>query len=256
MENRAAVFTREPQEVEVYHDGVWWPGSLLGWRHDAHGSCQVWVRFSLGGTESTAWTDLDTLRLPGAASAAGAGQGAPRPGALSDDTMVANAVVDPAATRQMQRVGGATDGSRRSGRPAVPVSAPSREKRSDEAGWRRAAAEVGGGRGAAPGRHRAPAAASGGGRHRAADTGAFPAVADVGPVSEPAVPDRASWPMAMKDKWPVVVEDAWAPSADGPWATPAGADVDLFTRPLRLKPVASGALPQPRATWDARPDRV
>ena len=64
MENRAAVFTSQPQAVEVYQAGAWWAGELLGWRHDANGSCQVWVRVVLGGVEETAWTDLTTLRLP------------------------------------------------------------------------------------------------------------------------------------------------------------------------------------------------
>jgi hypothetical protein len=64
MENRAAVFTSEPQAVEVYQAGAWWSGELLGWRHSADGSCQVWVRVVLGGVEETAWTDLSTLRLP------------------------------------------------------------------------------------------------------------------------------------------------------------------------------------------------
>ena len=64
MENRAAVFTSQPQAVEVYQAGAWWAGELLGWRHDADGSCQVWVRVVLGGVEETAWTDLSTLRLP------------------------------------------------------------------------------------------------------------------------------------------------------------------------------------------------
>jgi hypothetical protein len=64
MENRAAVFTSRPQAVEVYQAGAWWSGELLGWRHDADGSCQVWVRVVLGGVEETAWTDLATLRLP------------------------------------------------------------------------------------------------------------------------------------------------------------------------------------------------
>ena len=59
MENRAAVFTSQPQAVEVYQAGAWWAGELLGWRHDADGSCQVWVRVVLGGVEETAWTDLD-----------------------------------------------------------------------------------------------------------------------------------------------------------------------------------------------------
>jgi hypothetical protein len=64
MENRAAVFTSQPQAVEVYQAGAWWAGELLGWRHDANGSCQVWVRVVLGGVEETAWTDLASLRLP------------------------------------------------------------------------------------------------------------------------------------------------------------------------------------------------
>jgi hypothetical protein len=64
MENRAAVFTSQPQAVEVYQAGTWWAGELLGWRHDANGACQVWVRVVLGGVEETAWTDLASLRLP------------------------------------------------------------------------------------------------------------------------------------------------------------------------------------------------
>jgi hypothetical protein len=64
MENRAAVFTSKPQAVEVYQAGAWWSGELLGWRHAADGSCQVWVRVVLGGAEETAWTELETLRLP------------------------------------------------------------------------------------------------------------------------------------------------------------------------------------------------
>jgi hypothetical protein len=64
MENRAAVFTSQPQAVEVYQAGTWWAGELLGWRHDARGSCQVWVRVVLGGVEETAWTELTSLRLP------------------------------------------------------------------------------------------------------------------------------------------------------------------------------------------------
>jgi hypothetical protein len=64
LESRAAVFTSEPQAVEVYQAGAWWSGELLGWRHTAEGSCQVWVRVVLGGVEETAWTELETLRLP------------------------------------------------------------------------------------------------------------------------------------------------------------------------------------------------
>jgi hypothetical protein len=64
MENRAAVFASEPQAVEVFQAGTWWSGELLGWRHDSHGSCQVWVRVEVAGVEETAWTELSALRLP------------------------------------------------------------------------------------------------------------------------------------------------------------------------------------------------
>src|SRR5690349_2913095 len=64
MENRAAVFTSQPQAVEVYQAGTWWAGELLGWRHEVDGSCQVRVRVTLGGVEETAWMDLAGLRLP------------------------------------------------------------------------------------------------------------------------------------------------------------------------------------------------
>lgn len=64
LESRAAVFTRSPQSVEVYQAGTWWRGELLGWRHDASGTCQMWVRVVVGGVEETAWIDLAALRLP------------------------------------------------------------------------------------------------------------------------------------------------------------------------------------------------
>ncbi len=64
MESRAAVFTSQPQAVEVFQAGAWWSGELLGWRHEADGTCQVSVRVTLGGIEETAWMDLTGLRLP------------------------------------------------------------------------------------------------------------------------------------------------------------------------------------------------
>jgi hypothetical protein len=65
MESRAAVFTSQPQAVEVYQAGTWWAGELLGWRHAVDGSCQVRVRVTLGGVEETAWMDLAAgIRLP------------------------------------------------------------------------------------------------------------------------------------------------------------------------------------------------
>lgn len=64
MDSRAAVFTSSPQFVEVYQAGTWWTGELLGWRHDASGTCQMWVRVVVGGVEEAAWIDLAALRLP------------------------------------------------------------------------------------------------------------------------------------------------------------------------------------------------
>ncbi|HEX2075724.1 MAG TPA: hypothetical protein VHF92_18245 [Geodermatophilus sp.] len=57
-------FLREPQPAEVFHSGVWHPGTLLGWRHDTEGRCWVRVRCVVGGLRHTAWTDLASVRLP------------------------------------------------------------------------------------------------------------------------------------------------------------------------------------------------
>jgi hypothetical protein len=62
--NRAAVFTQQSQSCEVFVDGVWWPGSLLGWRHDGAGACEMWVRVSVAGAERETWSDLADVRLP------------------------------------------------------------------------------------------------------------------------------------------------------------------------------------------------
>lgn len=231
MENRAAVFTNQPQDVEVYQDGVWWPGSLLGWRHDTHGSCQVWVRIRIGGSESTVWTELDALRLPSAAPVRSADP-------LATPSWMEHASSPSAApiTRELQRIG---DG--------VPGDAPSRrafESRAGNAGseatpsWRVAAARAE--QVPTPGRHRAPAA-PGAGRHRAADTEVFPAVADI----DSTVRHRVPRPVAVERPVPAAPQRSWAPQAD--------AEGDVFTRRLRLNPLASSSVPQPRATaWDAR----
>src|SRR3712207_6477388 len=62
--SRAAVFTQQSQSVEVHLEGAWWPGSLLGWRHDGGGACEVWVRVTVEGADREAWTDLAEVRLP------------------------------------------------------------------------------------------------------------------------------------------------------------------------------------------------
>ncbi|MGY1706800.1 hypothetical protein ACI79C_19710 [Geodermatophilus sp. SYSU D00697] len=62
-------FVGDPQPVEVFHAGVWFPGELLGWRFDEAGTCRVRVRCVVGGLRHTAWTDLAHLRLPTIADA-------------------------------------------------------------------------------------------------------------------------------------------------------------------------------------------
>ncbi|MGY1712121.1 hypothetical protein ACI8AC_21700, partial [Geodermatophilus sp. SYSU D00758] len=62
--SRAAAFARQRQDVEVFADGAWWGGSILGWRHDASGSCEVRVEATVAGVDRTTWCDLAHLRLP------------------------------------------------------------------------------------------------------------------------------------------------------------------------------------------------
>lgn len=53
----------EPLPVEFAHDGTWYPGVLLGWRHEADGSCSARVRFVVGGLKRSSWLPLADLRL-------------------------------------------------------------------------------------------------------------------------------------------------------------------------------------------------
>ena len=59
-----AVFTQQSQHCEVFVEGAWWPGALLGWRHDGVGACEVWVRVTVAGVERETWSDLADVRLP------------------------------------------------------------------------------------------------------------------------------------------------------------------------------------------------
>jgi hypothetical protein len=216
--DRAAVFTSEPQAVEVYQSGSWWPGELLGWRHDDSGLCQVWVRVVLGGLEESAWTDLSTLRLPERHLTVAAG--------LSLDAGPATRAMPAArSTAALRAVSTGDD-------PSETVILPMVRERSANhpAGGRRRAPETGAMPAQAPaapaatsprGRHRAAAAVADPGRHRAADTGLFAAVA----ANEPAVADG---PRGGRSA---------APAAGRPvkgWTPPAGLDPDLLTRPMRL----------------------
>jgi hypothetical protein len=246
MESRAAVFTSSPQDVEVYSAGEWLPGSLLGWRHDATGGCQVWVRLTVGGAEEQQWTDLECLRLPEPHLAVAA----PVETLLPEDV---------AATRSLRLTEVAATGSARRGRPAVaPSSRPDlgstatrgfpavrdeiASRASHPAGRRRADSRVVGETAEfsvldAAGRHRAPSAPAGSGRHRAADTGVWSALvgADVAPVRTPGERAAEAWGTRGEDTWPGLP-----------------AQPDLLTRPMRLDaPGLSGSgrgsAPQPRA---------
>jgi hypothetical protein len=57
-------FLAGPQPVEVHHRDAWLAGALLGWRHDADGTCRLRVSAVVDGYKRTAWVALDTVRLP------------------------------------------------------------------------------------------------------------------------------------------------------------------------------------------------
>jgi hypothetical protein len=235
MESRGAVFTDQPQVVEVYQAGAWWPGELLGWRHDDAGVCQVWVRVIVGGVEEAAWTALDTLRLPQPAPVVPSVSAATAPQATQ--TLAAAEAVS--ALRQ----GGAAHGAE------TTVSLPLvrdhvRASSAARSGGRRRAPEDGDVEVARAssvpvppsGRHRAPAQGETAfpGRHRAADTGLFPAVG-AAPAEAPAatreeLPPTAAWSVPMARTTPA---GETTPVAGG-WTAPAGLDAHLLTRPMRL----------------------
>jgi hypothetical protein len=155
--SRAAVFTQQSQSVEAYVDGAWWPGSILGWRHDAQGACEVWVRVAVAGVPRETWTLLSGLRLPEprlsvAAPVAtvlseGAAPSVDLRRAAARERLVAGVLGAPALSRT--EVAGPARGRRRHGGD-VTAEMPA----------------VGTG---IPGRHRAPGVPAAAGRHRAAD---------------------------------------------------------------------------------------
>jgi hypothetical protein len=231
VENRAAVFTSQPQAVEVYRNGIWWPGSLLGWRHDADGGCRVRVRLAGDGVEET-WTALEYLRLP---------EPVPAPPVVRHLSVVntpARTADDAALTATMAAIRAVPSPGARaaSAPPASELTATmnlfavrdldedTQAAPAPRSGGRRRAPETGEASGgsapllaAASGRHRAPAAGGGvSGRHRAADTGMWPAIR---------------------------LDDTPGPAASAPLDN--GADRHLLTRPMRLDDVP-GRVPQPR----------
>jgi hypothetical protein len=256
MENRAAVFTSQPQAVEVYQAGAWWAGELLGWRHDANGSCQVWVRVVLGGIEETAWTDLATLRLPERRLEMVA---EPTPSRYAPPTQEMSVARHPSGRRARSAEGDATSGMPMVRELSVVPDAPSvggRRRAPEEltaatSGGRRRAPEESevassGGRRRAPepvaaefpavprspGRHRAAADP---GRHRTADTGLFPVV--VGGAGAPPAADQPATAGAGRWTVPAAREASPVESLPSPrdnWTAPDGLDAELLTRPMRL----------------------
>jgi hypothetical protein len=253
MENRAAVFTSNPQAVEVYQSGAWWPGDLLGWRHDISGSCQVWVRVALGGAEESAWMDLAALRLPETQEAGGLEHSlAGAPSARKSSSRSGPAPLgsfDPSETASLPLIRDrSVAATRRSvGIPSsVGVQSASHQSPAGvrSSGGRRRAPE--GAASTAPpavdgsvrGRHRAPGDP---GRHRAADTGLLPAVTDeLATAQRPAVtaegrsirsarPARPAEPRTA-ESLTAVPRDSWSALDPEP---------ELLTRPMRLSDLGS-----------------
>lgn len=194
---RAAVFSQQSQRVEVLVEGAWWPGSLLGWRHDGAGACQVWVRATVAGTDRETWTDLAWVRLPEVAPAAGPALDAgPFAGPAEEILPGASAApllsLSEAAARE-QAVAG-----------ALPSSAPAVSRRRRRHGGDVTAELPAASAGAGPGRHRAGGGVGMAGRHRALDAA------------------------------PPTEEAPAAEAADATVLMPRATDVDCLTRPLRL----------------------
>ncbi|WP_155858953.1 hypothetical protein [Candidatus Blastococcus massiliensis] len=242
MESRAAVFTSSPQAVEVYQAGAWWSGELLGWRHDASGACEVWVRVVVGGVEESAWTDLADLRLPERHLAV-----APRLGAA--DSRVQQELPTGQAVAVLRGTSRSGDASQTAALPMIRDMAPAagRASGSVRSGGRRRAPEDGDiqlvSAATVPvpaGRHRAP---DDEGRHRAADTGVVGradefrlASVDTQAVPEPRRPVRPAgggWsaPSAPSARPSRAEESIGRSEVCG---GRGDAEPDLLTRPMRL----------------------
>lgn len=263
MDSRAAVFTTSPQAVEVYQAGTWWAGELLGWRHDASGTCQMWVRVVVGGVEEAAWIDLAALRLPDAEPAPDVAAGRidsrvkqvlPPAQAVSAlrGRAVAGDAEDTAALPLIRHEAAASAGThraaeRRTGRRRAPEEAPLGAA-PVEFGVAPAADAS-----APAGRHRAP---DDEGRHRAADTEVFAAVSV---VTDQLATDRFAAVQAEPVAEPR--RSAARPHAGAGWAVPAAraprpeeslgrsevctgrtdVEPDLLTRPMRLGDLAASS---------------
>jgi hypothetical protein len=243
MENRAAVFASQPQAVEVYQSGAWWPGELLGWRHDDDGVCQVWVRVVLGGVEESAWTDLGTLRLPERHLASVApvdSAPAPREAPVLREAPVTLEAPAVRAAPAVPVPRAQHDLAETASLPLVRDLAAAPNRSSGGTGGRRRAPETGslaaesssgpssaGSSAPSPaarGRHRAPADP---GRHRAADTGMLSAVPG-------GVGARVALPVPRTGR----AEEKLAATTRDPWSTAIDPEPELLTRPMRLTDLA------------------
>jgi hypothetical protein len=282
MENRAAVFTSKPQAVEVYQAGAWWSGELLGWRHAADGSCQVWVRVVLDGAEETAWTDLETLRLPERHLAM-----APEPASAESAQREMSVARHPSSRREHRAEG---DASTTASLPRVRDLSVVADATVTPSGGRRRAPEVPavastGGRRRAPeepagassgGRRRAPeapAAAGGGGRRRAPEESVVaatsgrrraPESATSSPSGPAALLGRHSVPApvaaagdpgrhrtADTGLFPAVSDATTTLSASRPPAAPATLARGRAVEPAGPSTVAAMAVSGSAGTWSA-----
>ncbi|MGY1714372.1 hypothetical protein ACI78R_07930 [Geodermatophilus sp. SYSU D01106] len=214
VNSRAAVSFGSPQDVEVLVEGAWVPGAMLGWRHDATGACEAWVRLRAdvpGVVEGAGtWVGLVDVRLP--------------------ERHLALAPA-PAPEPVLDQGSGAPVGGRRASR----ASRRSRRHGGDVTAEQPAVGAAG------AGRHRAPAEAVPG-RHRALTT-EMPAV-----VVDPAA-TSAETPAGI----PVAAPAVAAPVGDATVVAPAvrlpAPEPDLLTRPIRL----GDLVPNPRGGRPAVP---
>ncbi len=253
MDSRAAVFTSSPQSVEVYQAGTWWRGELLGWRHDAAGACQMWVRVVVGGVEEAAWIDLAALRLPEQ-------QVSPATEPSRFDSRVKQELPPAQAISALRGRPVAADVATTAALPMVRDEAPAPAVASTvsvprPAGRRRApedadievvtAAEVS----VPPGRHRAPRDE---GRHRAADTEVVTAIAGEadprpGVTAEPPAAGEARRAVRQRAGagWSIPqARTARSEESYGRAEVCTGrieAEPDLLTRPMRLGDLSTGS---------------
>lgn len=158
----------QPLEAEVLADGSWWPGAVLGWRHDQAGDCQAEVRVVVAGAEQVRWVELAAVRLP-EPSASDVIPPAPAGGQAAETVVMSRADL-----RELMATGLPVRPAGRRRRHASDLTAELPVVRCAEPG-------------AAAGRHRAPA-----GRHRATD-GAEQAVQPV------AAPEPLTRPIRLGD---------------------------------------------------------